>query len=352
MLADDEITSFPGAYLPDAGPAADAVVAQIGTETQGQPFLATLFWHAFVRTPEYRRSLDVLDVDATAQSERIVVVHGQNNQRYDLVVLVPGLTDMRSTTVEASRDSITTVIRRAPGIAETFGRFQHGQPTGRFGDSDSVLFLLSEAAAEVSDKDQFGLVVAPSPEVEPLSEVPDPAAAVEDSTGELLASIGFFERRKDGTAVATTALHAVGNLKTVKVGGATGKVTQRNAVTDSCLLSFESDPFGGSRASFMGPCRTRPPRQYIPVEFNGAGTKHLAASTLHGYDESILDPQPFIATKVYTEPDTLPGDSGASLIDPATGEALGFAVYRSSMSSAVTHSAWVWAEQVCTAHNI
>jgi hypothetical protein len=206
--------------------------------------------------------------------------------------------------------------------------------------------LLEEAVEEVGLSADFTLMLAQAPAAEPLMGVPSPAAAVHDAANSLCATIGVIRRQGDGSVLATTALHAVGAATQVYVNGHSGTVRLRDPVTDSCLLRFDTDPFGNERQPYGGASQVRPPRQHIDVEFEGAGSTWLTSTKLRGFDDSILDRQNFLATKIYTDPDANPGDSGAALIDPATNETLGFAAFRSSAGSAMRYSVWVWAEQV------
>jgi hypothetical protein len=245
----------------------------------------------------------------------------------------------------------------SPGPAQALaegvrGREESFGPRRRAPVPPSYRETLSRAVTEVAQVQEFGLVVAPAPEWEPLGGVAaQPAVPVYEDDGTLAASVGVFHR--DGVRVlATTALHAVGNRQTVRVGSGAGTVLSRNPVTDSCLLELDHDPFVGAGFGLNGCSRTRPPRQYIQTAFDGAGSGGPVTTTLHGYDESILDLQPFLATKLYTQPDTVPGDSGSALIEPGSDQVLGFAAYRSSISSPQRSSVWVWAEQVYDAHGL
>ena len=63
-----------------------------------------------------------------------------------------------------------------------------------------------------------------------------------------------------------------------------------------------------------------------------------------------MDPQPEEMCRVYTEPDTAHGDSGAALIDE-DGYIVGFA-HSLSRYGPPKFSTWVWAEQVYMAHKL
>lgn len=344
----DQLPSAPANFLPSAGPASEQVLDLLRNETLTQPFLATLFWHAFVRTRWYGVALGRAGVSGIGQFDRIVVPHDGGN-RFDLVVLVPGYQG-DTVPVMAEADPRDLTFEVAPGPARALAQ-SVGRDEPEFGGRRARRVppgyqeMLGRAVAEVAQVQEFGLIVAPAPDLEPLSGVAaQPSVPVYDAGGTVAASVGVFQR--DGARVlATTALHAVQSRQTVPVGTGSGTVISRDPVTDSCLLELDHDPFPGGYG-LNGCSRIRPPRQYIQTAFDGAGSAAPKTTTLHGFDESILDVQPFLATKLYTHPDTVPGDSGSALVEPSSDEVLGFAAYRSSMASAQRFSAWVWAEQV------
>ncbi|HUR24067.1 MAG TPA: hypothetical protein VMZ73_09375 [Acidimicrobiales bacterium] len=345
----DQLPSAPANFLPDAGAASRQVLNILRNETLTQPFLATLFWHTFVRTRWFGVALGSAGVSGIGPFERIVVPH-TGGDRYDLVVLVPGY-EGETVAVPAEADPSDLSFDVSPGPARVLAESVRERrdslgPPPREAPSE-YRRMLSQAVAEVARVQEFGLVVASAPELELLGGVAaQPSVPVYEADGTTLAaSVGVFQR-DGGRVLATTALHAVKSRQTVAVGNGTGTVLRRDPVTDSCLLELDHDPFPGAGYGLNGCSRTRPPRQYIQTAFEGAGSGAQKTTTLHGFDESILDVQPFLATKLYTHPDTVPGDSGSALVEPSSDEVLGFAAYRSSMTSAQRFSAWVWAEQV------
>jgi S1-C subfamily serine protease len=277
----------------------------------------------------------------------MVVVHGFDQSRYDLLVSAPAFPpEPIAVPAWTHTRSLGEAIAQTPGVVQTFLRGD-GIDRNRWGPANQrATSLLMQAVNEVSSTADFTLLLAETPPVEWLTAVPDPHAPVRDAANNLCGTIGVINRLSDGSVYATSALHAVGSATQVYVNGVAGTVQGRDPVTDSCLLWFEHDPFGTVRQPFHGASRVRPPRQHVAVQFEGADSKIVKSSVLRGFDDSILDPQPYLATKVYTDPDTNPGDSGAALIDPSTDEALGFAAYRTSAASPVLYSVWVWAEQV------
>jgi hypothetical protein len=354
-LADDLLASSPLPFLGGVGRASAAVYDEIGNETLTQPFLTAVYWHGFVRTPSYGRALgEVTGADhGVAQADRVIVVHS-GGERFDLLVLVPGF-EGSPQAVGANAEpndllrvlATSTVPSAALATIRTGIRFPGPSPSP---PPDNAV-LLATAAAELSTAVEFGMIVAGAPEIEFLASAPSPAVPV-GTAANPDASLGVIHTRADGTVVATTASHAVSGNAQVQVGTAIGTVVGRDPVSDSCLLELDHDPSGGIRSGLAGASIVRPPRQYLALSFDGATSGAGVATTLHGYDDTILDPQPYLQTKLYTSPDTNPGDSGAALIDPATDTVMGFAMARTSLSSPVVYSLWVWAEDVFAAHGL
>jgi hypothetical protein len=99
-----------------------------------------------------------------------------------------------------------------------------------------------------------------------------------------------------------------------------------------------------------GPLSGMSPRVMEVVEFDGIRSGKTT-TTVTGWDPTILTVESYIQNKIVTEPVTMPGDSGAALID-GDGHVLGFAFYTTGMNARPQHSAWIWAESVYRAHGL
>jgi len=106
---------------------------------------------------------------------------------------------------------------------------------------------------------------------------------------------------------------------------------------------------GRQRYGLKGPLK-KMPRLNAPAFFDGA-LSGPTPTLITANDLAIMDPQPEEMCKVYTEPATVPGDSGAALIDEDD-YIVGFAHTRSGYGSRAKFSTWVWAEQVYMAHKL
>ena len=92
------------------------------------------------------------------------------------------------------------------------------------------------------------------------------------------------------------------------------------------------------------------PRAFSEAFFSGAASG-FKPTTIHTHDPGIVDPQPDLLCRVYTNPDTAEGDSGAALIDKDD-YIVGFAMGISGYNSPWKYSYWVWAQQVYMAHRL
>jgi hypothetical protein len=93
------------------------------------------------------------------------------------------------------------------------------------------------------------------------------------------------------------------------------------------------------------------PRLYTSAQFAGAARNEQISTMITAVDASLAIPQTMFATKVYTNPDTLPGDSGAALTDDL-GRIIGFAAWRTGFGAEISFAIWIWAQQVFAAHNL
>jgi hypothetical protein len=69
------------------------------------------------------------------------------------------------------------------------------------------------------------------------------------------------------------------------------------------------------------------------------------------WDPSIVDPSPDELIRVYTEPDTRVGDSGAALISQDD-FIVGFARRITGRNAAIQYSSWTYALMVYMAHDL
>ncbi len=356
-------SSWPGRRsrlrLADSGPASRRITAAARSPELSEQVLASLFWWCYVRSEMFR--LDSRGMSSSPAQQQVIVSHAKGT-RYDLLLLAPDVGETfevpasgLATNTSAQRGSISEVA------LEEAGRMQ--RMLARAGiEVDARTAIL--AVAEVSNRADFRLVVARTPNVTPTEAqlpaeatvrpftAPIPALSVSVSNDPRpLATAGVIGSDGSGRLLAITALHAVeGDLdKTAQilVGDLPARIVGRHKLTDSCLLSVFCLP-GNSTGQAGLPGFA--PQSHRPATFDGAASGHKQ-TMIRGYDLSVLDLSPYLSSKVYTEPDTVPGDSGSALVD-SEDHILGFAVSRTALGAPLEFSTWSWAQQVLDAHGL
>jgi len=221
------------------------------------------------------------------------------------------------------------------------------------------------AVSELAERAAFSLVVAAQPEetltagsssarvAVPSFLAPSPALPVTIAGDPRpIATAGVIGADRSGRIVVTSAWHAVrpavNSGQILVVGGApVTMVGWPSELTDSCL-------FEGACAADCcvghGGVLHRPPQLYTSATFAGAASG-AKRTKITAHDQGIFSPTPYSGPRVYTEPDTIPRDSGAALID-ADDHVVGFAVARTGLHAAVEYSSWSWADQVFSVHGL
>jgi hypothetical protein len=346
--------------LADSGPASRRIADAARRPELAEQVLASLFWWCYVRTEQFRS--DSRGAGGSRGNRQIVVSHARGT-RHDLLLLAPDVGETFEATVS---DDIPLGIRSpaAYGRDLTAVALEEG---GRMRDMllragidvDPRTAIL--AVPELARSADFRLVVAEQPGETPtegqLAEqtavrsfaAPAPALPVTvTSDHRPLATAGVIVTDEAGRMLAITALHAVaGTTGQVLVGGAPASILRDHPLTDSCLLSVTCR--AGTSSGHAGVLDFAP-QSYRSATFDGAASLHKE-TIIRGSDLSILAPSPFLSSKVYTDPHTLPGDSGSALIDHED-HIVGFAVSRTALGAAVEFSIWSWAEQVLAAHGL
>lgn len=345
-LADDLLGGSPAMSLARAGPSAARIAELCRSDVVAVPLMATMFWEACVADRRFDDALRRAGAsDRALRDGQVLVVRHAGDTRHDLLVLDPGFAHPQP------RCARLTFLPSLDGTTGTTPSWR-----GRLGQgSDEPWASLDggtaeRAVAEVGAAGEFGVIVAPPPRVL-LTHSPSPAWGISIAVdGPAAATVGAAVVTQNGTVAVTTALHAVKGATSIVVAGEPGRLVSVHEPTDSCLIAVDVPRVDGVHRGGAGALRGMSPRQYDRAAFDGASSG-AKATTVTAWDLSILAVQNYIGSKVYTTPDTVPGDSGAALIDSAD-QIIGFAVYRSAFGEPIEYSAWVWADQVFGAHAV
>src|SRR5262249_57199433 len=142
---------------------------------------------------------------------------------------------------------------------------------------------------------------------------------------------GLLVKRADGALGVTVALHALddaGRAKEgadVSVGGREGTVRSLDMITDSCFVQL-AEIDGMAVGQDKGVLRGLAPPNHMEARFEGSGSGQQR-TFITGSSPELPVVTRRMQLRVLTEPDTVPGDSGAALVG-ANGFVLGFAFER------------------------
>ncbi len=131
----------------------------------------------------------------------------------------------------------------------------------------------------------------------------------------------------------------------VSVNGRRAHVVAKDVVTDGALVELDSplrSRVAGPGAS--GPLVGRGPGNGETMSFEGvrSGAK---SCTIVACDPLVPNWVPGLQLRVYTDPVTSGGDSGAALITD-TDHVVGFAFHVTDADAPASFSSWIWADSV------
>jgi hypothetical protein len=352
-----------GLRLADSGPASRRIASAARRPELAEQVLASLFWWCYVRTRKFRS--DSRGVSGSQVQRQIIVSHADGT-RHDLLLLAPDVGEPFEATASDPYDNRRHSPQRGDGaisgVALGEGERMREMLVRAGIEVDARTAIL--AVSELAEGANFRLVVAREPGETPTEAritaeaavlpfaAPAPALAVTVSNDPRpIATAGVIGTDETGRLLAITALHAVAAMPEIaariRVGGAPASIVGRHELTDSCLLSVACQ--AGTSAGRAGLLRFAP-QAYRVATFDGAASGHKQTK-IFASDLSVLDPSPYLSSKVYTDPDTIPGDSGSALVD-FEDHIVGFAVSRTALGAPVEFSAWSWAGQVLAAHGL
>ncbi|MCE7004714.1 hypothetical protein LWC34_18060 [Kibdelosporangium philippinense] len=315
--------------LAETGDATQRFAAAIGGAANPDVLLAGMYWWSVLNGPASQREPQMID-----GADRLLVTHADGT-RHSLLVLTQddSVTEPAKLDFDVSADEILLpLVSRESTVVDLI--------TDRFAKLQGRQAI--EAVVEIAENVNFGAVLGPMPDMEHTCLPQDAVAVGINET--LKASVGLVFR--DGeTIYATTALHAVEQSPSeIIVRGAYGRIVAKGIVTDSCLLQFDETPSITIADTFAGIYEGRIPNPYQKVLFhriNGDCVRTKVLST----DMDAYDPDPAGRIRSYTDPVTIPSDSGVALLDE-DGTVVGFAYKRTKRDAYVQFSSWIWAQQV------
>ena len=349
-------------------------------EVKAESIVGSLYWLAVRRLFEPRRqslaiwpvtepSLVTRDrrrfVGPSDRAEPLVVAHG-DPVRFSLVLLDPEFGPTRPLVQEIAPEVAVGAIE-----GEFGGEFDDPElRLGRLSIQRVVLNFLEVLASSGLRLHPFplvdrfrtamltyarmqpgGVVIVHRPRIERTSRLA-PAAPVRSGTG-TTSTAGMLFKASRHELLITAANHAVTD-DMVEVAGVPADVVMRHGGTDSCVLrvpyTADCPLWARARQLRHHGVQALPPRPHEDASFVGVSSGPVD-TTIRAHDPSILFRMPEFASKLYTDCDTVEGDSGAALYDSA-GKVIGFAAYRTAYGEDPSYSVWIWAKQVLEQHKL
>jgi hypothetical protein len=367
MNAYAPLTGSPARPLASCGPNSARIARAAYTPRFGEQTLASLFWWCYVKSDEFTENPVLRRYGGVNGSERQILVGHSGGAAYDLLILKPGVDGIARTRatpvlsafqprlpwgISGGPRSITTV---ALGEAERMGWMLAGAGI----QVDARVAVI--AVTELATGGDFRLVITVPPEERPTGRAAPPRDSFRVPSSALPVSIGGGARPaatagvitagEAGRPLITTARHVIEDAAAnarILVGGAPASVVGRShELTDSCVLTAACS---AADAVSTGGVLRHPPVLYLPATYAGAASGQKQTRII-GFDMSIVSPTPFSGGRIYTDPDTIPGDSGAALVD-SDEFIVGFAVGRTAFGAPLEFSTWSWARQVFTVHGL
>jgi hypothetical protein len=352
-FADDYLGSEPGVNLTWAGSATAEVGAATQSELYASPLIATVLWRAFIEGDGFEQLReefpDAPAVDAVR--DMFIVRHpiDADEPRHDLMLLVAADVERRGVRFQPDPQVLEAGWERMRGELEE--ESAHGAP------ALAVFARSPQALLEAANVQPLGVLIARAPEMISNS-VPSPAIDVRcPASPEEFSSVGLLVEEVEGNAVGVTvALHALETAgcaaegAAVSIGGRDGLVRSTDAITDSAFVALD-DLDGIATTQVVGVLSGASPRiSRTPSRFEGLGSGSQSTH-ITGWSPEIPVITRRMQLRVTTDPDTVPGDSGAALID-GDENVLGFAFERTGYNEFPPFASWIWADSVMRAHNL
>jgi len=304
------------------------------------------------------------------QLDRLIVRHGGGIWPcQDLLCFVHGA-DQKQTPISIKNIKDLMQKERIPPSALKNG-WRRFAATQR-GLEQVIVSQGGDAAIEVLEAQSFHILIAPRPLVEytaafasspGLAVIPEGSdrmfasshrLAVTPKSGDQM-TVGLYADCHDGRQGVTTSLHAIDKFGSTHVEILHHLFpvleTDKSPITDSCFIEIPS--YTKLQQHFLRPLK---PLVGVAPAVGGIMSfesvhRGKQSATITAVDIGI----PWFThspnqVKVYTDPVTVPGDSGTALIDDYTDTVVGFCFWR--FVGPFSAGAWIWAESVFIAHHL
>lgn len=397
-LCNKYLSADGGGSLAVGGPYSRQIQEAFRDEDYSTSLIATIFWQAFVYSDAFlsvveKAGLNVtdyasclLDGEGSRRSKPLqgsnslfVVSHGEKGDSlsFDLVVFDRNLSGhdpiaIRQVEVELG-EAVKGWARFVRNAASNDRRITGIQPPDSPGTENIDIIFNSGAfaAMEAYKAQRFGVLFVGTPElIATAGSVvsPSPPMKVTLKPGDPpIGTIGVAARNGKGDFGVTAALHAflpdshldlmaaLGAIsekgREVWVDDHKGYVISTDLITDSCFIGVPViSPLTGR--AVKPPLGDKPPKGHQLATFEASSPGGgVITTTVTGWSLYLPFIVPTIQCAILTTAQTVPNDSGTTLIDE-NDNVLGFSYLRSRSDQMTDFSMWIWAESVRLAHDI
>lgn len=330
----------------------------IGNENLTRLSIASFFWLTFISSPKFSElvinSVGLKTVDFYSL-EKIVVIHGDYPNRYNLLVLHRNI-DLNKPFVISELEFSSSDIEEIQDVLFFQKGFTRSRQSSFFPNLQMLSNIGSSLLKETVSNYKFGIIFDKLPDMETTAWIPYKSLGFSKKKQPIdyFATVGVIALDQYGEYGVTTSLHAfdpppsIGSRYYIEEIGY-GVVKSIDVISDSCFLLIERNSTKGKK--IKGPLFGVSPRINDLVWFEGkaSGFQNTNVSAFDPGIPILLDP--YNQQKIYTHRVTDQCDSGASLID-IDDNVLGFAFMRTGLQSGFNYSTWIWAESVFRAHVI
>jgi hypothetical protein len=354
---DENVGDQPGSQL-ISGAAANSIHAVVGHESLTSPLIGAAFWQAYLTYVRSTRDAPWAPLLDHPAANFIVIRHGSGWPKQNLLILDPTRRDAMPGVYDARVSPGTLSHAWGAFVAEIRNRWLYSGLQALLTDPiASAMFRFGgEAAAQAAVQVLFQIVIVPFPEIEhtSLSSSAIPVSPLEIRAIEP-ATAGVIAEDRSGRSGVTTVHHAFDSSlrrsilgETASVGNAKGIVVSNDYISDSCFIEVDTSHIPDLRVD--GPLIGKLPAMYDHCEFKGAVSGRSKTAYV-GQTQELPWWYPGVQSRIFTKADTVPGDSGAALVD-LHGSVLGFAKDRSAAAAHLQQSGWIWAQAVYHAHEL
>ena len=342
---ESRVERLPSVLLDSVGEATHQVHERTGAEALTWPLVAGAFWQSYLESDAYWRDLtrNQLDLVPVGSGESLMVVHGDYDGRFSLLLFSEGVREPVSFLAEPKKSDIEEGWNRANyrrGDSNAVSELEAAIDPQRI---QQAYALSPDVAIEASQAQRFCVLVVP-PVEEELTSVPFPGISID--VGKSSSTAGVLARDRVGRVGITTAAHAVPADADVKVGGYPAAIWARedDDKYDCCFIEWPVfGPPNQVRPSH-GPLRLAP-RANDEATFYRVGSPSPTMTHVRAFNVELPYIDSNLQQTVRTDQVTARGDSGAALID-GDDYILGFAHSRSAASAPLTYSSWIWADAI------